>query len=155
MIQRPRLSQYWGFFLFCFYIVASSETVKRNVSATNVNLRQYDKKKNSSPSPFLFSSHAPVLNLHYFSLCQLMCMCLICWMFRFLLFAQNGAPKQKRPESSPPRVRPFILTVHFILENWLLFWYNCGLHEKSSAEKLIFLCKCCKCTYCSCVMLYD
>lgn len=26
---------------------------------------------------------------------------------------------------------------------------------KSSAEILIFLCKCCKCTYCSCVMLSD
>lgn len=29
------------------------------------------------------------------------------------------------------------------------------MEKKSSAEKLIFLCKCCKCTYCSRVMLCE
>lgn len=36
-----------------------------------------------------------------------------------------------------PLVSQFILTVHFILENWLLFWYNCGLHEKKKKNHLL------------------
>jgi len=74
-------------------------------------------------------------------------------LFCLLPFAQPRCSKAEKIKWS--HLCLFILTVHFISENWLLFWYNCGLHEKSSAEKLIFLCKCCKCTYCSCVMLYD
>lgn len=54
-----------------------------------------------------------------------------------LLFAQQGAPKQKI-YNDPICVDWFILTVHFILENWLLFWYNCGLHENHLLRNLFF-----------------
>lgn len=97
-------------------------------------------------SPVL-TSHAWIPNLHSLSRCQVMFPC---------LHLSPNICTMRCSKAANICVYRFILTVHFILENWLLFWYNCGLHErKSSAEKLIFLCKCCKCTYCSCVMLYD
>lgn len=136
-------SQAWG-----FYIVASSETFKMSVWLMWTCANMIKKKKN------ILSSHAQILNLHSLSLCQLMFPCLMCW--TFVSYRLHNEVLQSRNNIIIPLcVYWFILTVHFILENWLLFWYNCGLHEKSSAEKLIFLCKCCKCTYCSCVMLYD
>lgn len=114
---RPKQSQNLRFLHCC-----QLWDVKKNVSVTDVNLRQNMIKI----PPFLVHT-LNILNLHSSSLCHLMFLSNVSNIC-LLLFAQ-GAPKQKI-HNYPTHVYWFILTLHFILENWLLFWYNCGLHWK-------------------------
>lgn len=84
-------------------------------------------------SPHFLVHTLNILNLHSSSLCHLMFLSNVSNIC-LLLFAQ-GAPKQKI-HNYPTHVYWFILTLHFILENWLLFWYNCGLHWKKKNHLL-------------------
>lgn len=80
-----------------------------------------------SPHPLFLSSHALIPNLHSFCLCH------------SVFVVSKTKVRTRCSESSkiykiiPLVVFWFVLTLHFILEekeknNWLLFWYNCGLH---------------------------
>lgn len=110
-----------------------------------MNVRQYDKL----PLWVEFLTFIPSVCAHQCFVSLYFC----------LLLSHNEVLQSRNDSNCSTSVYWFILIAHFILENWFFFffiklWFT-WREKKSSAEKLIFLCKCCNCTYCSCVMLYD